>query len=120
MAQLTVRSLSIPEDPGSNPVIGNFYWTYLLLTVSRKDEYKEMVRLKNEMASDGPYLFEKQFPDSPEPVVRHVNHLTGRVEPPLEVDVRLRIGNDLARDPRRLLAGHPEHLNLVRLAIGGN
>ena len=29
------------EDPGSNPVIGNFYWTYFLLTVCRKDENKE-------------------------------------------------------------------------------
>ena len=33
VAQLTARSLPIPEDQGSNPVIGNFYLTYLLLTV---------------------------------------------------------------------------------------
>ena len=26
VAQLAARSLLIPEDPGSNPVIGNFYW----------------------------------------------------------------------------------------------
>ena len=40
VAQLAARSLPIPEDPGSNPVIGNFYRTfrYLLLTVCRKDE----------------------------------------------------------------------------------
>ena len=25
VAHLTARSLPIPEDPGSNPVIGNFY-----------------------------------------------------------------------------------------------
>ena len=25
VAQLAERSLTIPEDPGSNPVIGNFY-----------------------------------------------------------------------------------------------
>ena len=41
VAQLTAQSLLIPEDPGLNPVIGNFYWTYLLLTVYRKDENKE-------------------------------------------------------------------------------
>ena len=39
VAQLAERSLMIPEDPGSNPVIGNFYLNiYLLLTVCRKDE----------------------------------------------------------------------------------
>ena len=42
VAQLAERSLTIPEDPGSNPVIGNFYLNnYLLLTVCRKDENKE-------------------------------------------------------------------------------
>jgi len=41
VAQLIAWSLPIPEDPGSNPVIGNFYETYLLLTVCRKDENKE-------------------------------------------------------------------------------
>ena len=41
MAQLTAWSLSIQEDPGLKPVIGNFYRTYLLLTVCRKDENKE-------------------------------------------------------------------------------
>ena len=42
MAQLAERSLMIPEDPGSNPVIGNFYLNiYSLLTVCRKDENKE-------------------------------------------------------------------------------
>ena len=25
LAQLTARSLPIPEDPGLNPIIGNFY-----------------------------------------------------------------------------------------------
>ena len=41
VAQLTAWSLSIQEDPGLKPVIGNFYRTYLLLTVCRKDENKE-------------------------------------------------------------------------------
>ena len=38
VAQLTARSLTILEDPGSNPTIGNFYWTNILLTIYRKDE----------------------------------------------------------------------------------
>ena len=38
VAQLIARSLPIPEDPGSNPVVGNIYWTYLLLTICREDE----------------------------------------------------------------------------------
>ena len=29
VAQLAERLLPIPEDPGSNPVIGNFYWTFV-------------------------------------------------------------------------------------------
>ena len=29
MVQLAERMLLIPEDPGSNPIIGNFYWTYI-------------------------------------------------------------------------------------------
>ena len=51
VAQLAERSLTIPEDPGSNPVIGNFYLNiYLLLTVRRKDENKE------KEAENGPFL----------------------------------------------------------------
>ena len=51
MAQLAERSLMAPEDPGSNPVIGNFYLNiYLLLTVCRKDENKE------KEAGTGPFL----------------------------------------------------------------
>ena len=51
MAQLAERSPTIPEDPGSNPVIGNFYLNiYLLLTVCRKDENKE------KEAENGPFL----------------------------------------------------------------
>ena len=50
VAQLAEWLLPIPEDPGSNPVIGNFYWTYLQLTVCRKDENKE------EEAGNGPFL----------------------------------------------------------------
>ena len=50
MAQLAERSPMIPEDPGSNPVIGNFYLNiYLLLTVCRKDENKE------KEAENGPF-----------------------------------------------------------------
>ena len=44
----------ITEDPGSSPIIGNFYWTYLLLTGSEKDENKE------KEAVNGP--FKKIFP----------------------------------------------------------
>ena len=29
VAQLTVRSLPIPEDPGSNPVVGSSYYTFI-------------------------------------------------------------------------------------------
>ena len=29
VAQLAERSLMIPVDPGSNPIIGNFYWTFI-------------------------------------------------------------------------------------------
>ena len=51
MAQLAERSLMIPEDPGSNPVIGNFYLNiYLLLIVCRKDENKE------KEAGNGPFF----------------------------------------------------------------
>ena len=32
------------DDPGSNPAIGSFYWTCLLLTAGRKDENKEKNR----------------------------------------------------------------------------
>ena len=54
MAQLAERSPTILEDPGSNPVIGNFYLNiYLLLTVCRKDENKE------KEAENGP--FKKNF-----------------------------------------------------------
>ncbi len=49
--------------------------------------------------------------------MRHVHHFSGGVEPPLEVDVRLRIGDNLTRDAGRLLASHAEHLNLVGFAI---
>ena len=49
VSQLTARSLSIAEDPGSNPTIGNFYWTIFLLNVYRKDENKE------KEAENGPF-----------------------------------------------------------------
>ena len=52
--------------------------------------------------------------------MRHVHHLSSRVEPPLEVDVGLRVGDHLARDPGGLLPGNPEDLNLVGLAVGGD
>ena len=42
VAKFTEPSLSIPEDLGSNPVIGIFYWTITyLLTVCREDEDKK-------------------------------------------------------------------------------
>ena len=50
VAQLAGRSLLIPEDLGSNPAIGNFYWTYLPLTVCRKDETK-----KEKEVTNGPF-----------------------------------------------------------------
>ena len=41
ITQLTERSLMIPEDPGSNQVIGNFYWiliySYLSLEKTKKE-----------------------------------------------------------------------------------
>ena len=55
MAQLAERSPTISEDPGSNPVIGNFYLNiYLLLTVCRKDENKE------KEAENGPFFLKKK------------------------------------------------------------
>ena len=58
VAQLAERSPTIPEDPGSNPVIGNFYLNiYLLLTVCRKDENKE------KEAENGPFLKKNFFYD---------------------------------------------------------
>ena len=57
MAQLAERSPTIPEDPGSNPVIGNFYLNiYLLLTVCRKDENKE------KEAENGPFFLKVETP----------------------------------------------------------
>ena len=40
VAQLAERSLPISVDQGSNTDIGSFYWTYLFLSVCRKDENK--------------------------------------------------------------------------------
>ena len=40
-AQLTARTLPIPEDPDSNPNIGNFYSTYFQSTVSKKTKIKK-------------------------------------------------------------------------------
>ena len=40
MAQLTARSLPIPEDPSSNQVIGKFYWT---ITVCRNKHIRANV-----------------------------------------------------------------------------
>ena len=57
MAQWTARSLPIPEDPGSNPIIGNSFRTYLLLTVCRKDENKE------KEAGNGPFFFKNIWLD---------------------------------------------------------
>ena len=54
VAQLAEQLLMIPEDPGSNPVISNFYLNiYLLLTVCRKDENKE------KEAENGPFFLKK-------------------------------------------------------------
>lgn len=52
-----------------------------------------------------------------EAIVRHVDHLAAGVEAPLEGDGALRVSHHLARDAHRLLAGHAEHLRLVRLAV---
>ena len=62
VAQLAGRSLLIPEDLGSNPAIGNFYWTYLPLTVCRKDETK-----KETEATNGPFkkIYRILIPSSP-------------------------------------------------------
>ena len=48
LSQLTARSLPIPEDPGSNPIIGNFIEQ--LFTVCRKDENKD------KEAHNGPFF----------------------------------------------------------------
>ena len=37
----------LPDDPGSNPAIGNYYSTHLLLTVCRKDKIKEKEALND-------------------------------------------------------------------------
>ena len=56
VAQLAERSLMIPEDLGSNPVIGNFYLNiYLPLTVCRKDKNKE------KEAGNGPFLKKEAY-----------------------------------------------------------
>ena len=47
VVQLKAMSLPIPENPGSNLVIINFYWKYLLLIVCRKDENKEKIYKQN-------------------------------------------------------------------------
>ena len=44
VAQLAESSLPIPEDPGSNPVMGNFYWTNIyrqLFVEKTKNKEKE-------------------------------------------------------------------------------
>ena len=55
VAQLTVSLLLIQNDLGSNPVIGNFNWTFTLLTVCRKDEKEAgnipFLKLENTMVS---------------------------------------------------------------------
>ena len=52
-AQLTARSLPIPEDPGSNSIKGN-----LLSIVGRKDENKEIE------AGNGPVFLKKNSNNS--------------------------------------------------------
>ena len=49
--------------------------------------------------------------------MRHVHDLPGRVELPLERGRPHGIGHHLARDAHGLLPGHPEHLDLVGLAV---
>ena len=52
VVQLPEQSLPIPENRSSNPAIANFYSTYLLLTVCRKDEITE------KEAGNGPFTKE--------------------------------------------------------------
>ena len=54
VARLAKGSLTIPEDPGSNPVIGNLEHLFLLLNVCRKDENKE------KEAQNGPFFLKKE------------------------------------------------------------
>ena len=50
MAQFEERLLPIPKEPGSNPVIGNFYWTFIYCQLfEEKDENKE------KEAGNGPF-----------------------------------------------------------------
>ena len=51
VAQLAERSLMIPEDPGSNPVIGNFYLNIYLLLM-----FVEKTKIKKKEAENGPFL----------------------------------------------------------------
>ena len=44
VAQLTVRSLPIPEDPGSNPVVGSSYYTFICCELF--DENKTKIKQK--------------------------------------------------------------------------
>ena len=44
VAQLTVRSLPIPEDPGSNPVVGSSYYTFICCELV--DENKTKIKQK--------------------------------------------------------------------------
>ena len=64
VTQLTQRSLPVPDDPGSNPLIGNFHLTYLLLIVWRKDENKDKEDVNGPFKKSNPLKevgFELQF-----------------------------------------------------------
>ena len=50
VAQLAERLLPIPEDPGSNPVMGNFYWT-----INYWQLFREKTKNKEKEARNGPF-----------------------------------------------------------------
>ena len=50
VAQLTAWSLPVPEDPGLNPVIGNFYLTIISVNCLKKR------RNKRKEAGNGPFF----------------------------------------------------------------
>ena len=49
VAQLVARSIEIQKDPGSNPVIGNFYWTFIYCQL-----FKEKTKINKKEAGKGP------------------------------------------------------------------
>ena len=54
VAQLAKRSLPISKDPGSNPVIGNFYWTFFYCLL-----FVEKMKIKKKRPGNAPFKKKK-------------------------------------------------------------